>query len=171
MNAGALLFSKKYWVGFSAFHLTRPDESLLQQNVVLPAKFSLHGGMKIPLNDRPEEEDMQYLSPAFHYRAQQDFDQLDIGMYYSKGKINVGLWYRGIPVLKAYKPGYSNNDAIAVMLGFSVNKLNIGYSYDITISQLARYTYGAHELTISHQFCYLKAKKRKPKMIVPCPKF
>jgi type IX secretion system PorP/SprF family membrane protein len=171
VSVGALVFSKKYWGGFSLFHLTKPDESLLGQYAYLPAKFSIHGGTKIALNDVPEEDEQKFISPAFNYRAQQEFDQLDVGFYFSRGKVHAGLWYRGIPLFKAYKKGYPNNDAIALMLGFSLEKFNIGYSYDVTISWLSTNSAGAHEITLSHQFCTLKSKKRKTKMIVPCPKF
>lgn len=90
-------------------------------------------------------------------------------MYFTKSLFNIGIWYRGIPLLKAYQPGYSNNDAVTLLLGLTTDKFNFGYSYDLTISRLANNTGGAHEICMSYHFC--KKKKKKYKLIVPCPRF
>jgi len=80
----------------------------------------------------------------------------------------LGVWYRGIPVLEAYKPGYQNNDAIVFLVGVEAGRFKFGYSYDVTISLLAGYTDGANELSVSYQFC---DPKRTKKSAIPCPKF
>jgi len=124
------------------------------------------------MNKEEEREDFQKksITAAFNYRGQKEFDQLDIGFYYTRNIFNIGFWYRGIPGLKAYKPGYSNNDEIAVILGVQTHGMNIGYSYDITISRLYKQSNGAHELTVSYQICH-PPKKKKYGLIIPCPKF
>ena len=172
IGAGALAYTTKSWVGVSAFHLNRPNESLMgSENVKLPVKYSLHEGAKFMLNDMEQNiEQRKSITTAFNYLGQKEFDQFDIGFYYTQHFLNLGLWYRGIPGFKAYKPGYTNNDAIAVIVGVQTNKLNIGYSYDITISKLYSISNGAHEITISYQICKPK-KKKKYGLIIPCPKF
>jgi len=173
IGAGVLAYNKKYWAGVSAFHLNRPNESLMgAQDVKLPIKYSVHGGAKFLMDEVDEKEGLQKksITTAFNYRGQKEFDQLDIGFYYSQNAFNVGFWYRGIPGLKAYKPGYSNNDEIAVIIGFQTLKFNIGYSYDITISKLYKISNGAHELTITYQICK-PPKKKKFGLLLPCPKF
>jgi type IX secretion system PorP/SprF family membrane protein len=173
VGAGALLYSKKIWAGISFYHLNRPNETLLGQSGTsnLPIKYSIHTGYKIILN--PEEKDVlkqRYLSPAFNFRGQKEFDQMDIGCYYSRDIYNLGLWYRGIPGYKPYKTGYRNDDAICIVFGIRTERINFGYSYDITISKLTNNTHGAQEITISYQLCKLNKKKKKP-ILVPCPKF
>lgn len=169
-NAGALIYNRNLWLGVSAFHLNRPDESLMDANTQLPVKFSVHGGAKIPISRAAKsDEESTFITPAFHYRHQEKFDQLDLGLYFTKSLFNIGVWYRGIPLLKAYKPGYSNNDAVTLLLGLTTDKFNFGYSYDLTISRLAGNTGGAHEICMSYHFC--KKKKKKYKLIVPCPRF
>lgn len=170
IGAGALFYDSKYWGGFSIYHLTQPDESLIDAEAKLPVKYSVHGGAKFVLNeDEKDEFERQTVTAAFNYRGQKEFDQFDIGVYYTKYIVNIGLWYRGIPGFKAYKPGYRNDDAVAIIVGITNDKMNIGYSYDITISDLARISNGAHELCLSYTMC-LKQKKKK-KLIIPCPKF
>ena len=80
------------------------------------------------------------------------------------------MWYRGLPGFKSYLPGYANNDAMAFLVGMQAPKLNIGYSYDITISKLTNLTKGAHEITLSFQICAIKQKPTK-RLTVSCPKF
>ena len=172
MGAGMLLYSKDYWLGTSFSHMNKPNESLYaEQESVLPVKYSIHGGYSYVLEeDEKEEFKRKAIAAAFNYRGQKDFDQLDIGAYYMQYAFNLGIWYRGIPFLKKYKPGYANNDALALILGFKTERLNIGYSYDFTISKLVGATSGAHEVTLAYQLCKVN-KKGKKRMTVPCPKF
>jgi type IX secretion system PorP/SprF family membrane protein len=169
-NAGVLYYTSQYWLGLSVFHLNRPNESLLGGTSRMPLKYTLHGGYTYALT--PKEKDLakqQYISAAFHLRGQRKFDQNDVGIYFTQGYVNFGFWYRGIP-FKKYKPGYSNNDAISVIIGFKTLRFNIGYSYDITISKLARISNGAHEVTLAYQFCN-PSKKKKARTQIACPKF
>ena len=173
LGAGILAYSEKYWAGISAFHMNRPNESLMvAESVKLPVKYSVHGGAKFMVNKLEEKEEFQKKTTtmAFNYRGQQEFDQLDIGVYYSQNGINFGFWYRSIPGLKRYKPGYRNDDAVAIIIGFQTKKINIGYSYDITVSKLYKVSNGAHELTIYYQICN-PPKKKKYGLMIPCPKF
>lgn len=172
IGTGAIIYTRKLWLGASAYHLTRPDVALIGNgDGVLPLKYSIHGGYKYTFN--PKERNLyaqRSISPAFNYRGQRKFDQLDIGFYFTQYIVNIGLWYRGIPLFKAYEPGYANNDAIAVIIGLRTDRFNIGYSFDYTISDLTGLTHGAHELSLSYQLCKFK-KRKKTRIQIPCPKF
>ena len=171
-STGALFTSSNYWAGLSLNHLNMPNESFLNDLPQrLPIEYSVQLGAKIDLNKEEREvHQKKYFSPVLHYRRQNKFDQLDLGFYFTKHIFTLGLWYRGIPVLKAYKPGYQNNDALAIIVGIQTDKMKIGYSYDQTISNLNTVSRGAHEITLSYQLC--NPKKRKPKLVlVSCPKF
>ena len=172
IGAGALFYSRKYWIGSSVYHLTRPDVALLGNgDGILPIKYSVHGGAKYVFNPKERNPyEQKSISPAFNYRGQKEFDQFDIGFYFTQYIVNIGIWYRGIPILKAYKTGYSNNDAVAIIVGLKTDRFNIGYSYDITISKLNNLAHGAHEVTLAYQLCKFR-KKKKSRVIVPCPKF
>ncbi|MBA3899315.1 MAG: type IX secretion system membrane protein PorP/SprF [Bacteroidetes bacterium] len=172
--AGGVIYSELFWAGFSAHHITRPNESLLRETSEVPIKYSVHGGGRIPLNGTggSRKSSTQLIYPAFNYKSQGKFDQLDLGFYYEHTGIVIGTWYRGIPLLKAYRPGYMNNDAIALIVGYAVDNFNIGYSYDFTISKLAFASGGAHEISCNYTFCAMKTQKKKRRRInVPCPSF
>jgi hypothetical protein len=112
------------------------------------------------------------LNLAFHYKSQQNFDQLDIGMYLTREPFTYGIWYRGIPGIKSYE-GELNNDALAIILGYKLidYNLNIGYSYDITISRLAADAGGSHELSLIYEVASKKKKRKSKRFFVPCAKF
>jgi type IX secretion system PorP/SprF family membrane protein len=168
--AGALLNSTKYWLGLSAKHLTQPNSSLTGDRVPLPLSISLHGGYRFIMEQKAKEL-KRYFSPAFNYRHEQKYDQLDIGVYYYHLPLNIGIWYRGLP-FKKYAATYSSSEAIAILLGFDLTEYNlrVGYSYDITVSKLGvSNSLGAHELSLIYEIS--KSKKRNRRISVSCPKF
>ncbi len=171
-GTGAVFTGSNFWTGLAFSHLNMPDESFLKTTVQrMPIEYRLQAGAKLDLNKGERDPlEKKYFSPVIHYSGQNKFDQVDVGFYYSKQIFTVGLWYRGIPGLKAYKKGYQNNDAIAIIAGIQTTRLKIGYSYDQTISDLATVSKGAHEITLSYQICNPK-KRRSRLVLISCPKF
>jgi len=170
-GAGALLNSTKYWLGLSAKHLSQPNASLTGDQIPLPITLSLHGGYRFVLEEKSRNDLKRYFSPAFNYRHQQKYDQLDIGVYYYHLPLNIGLWYRGLP-FKKYGPTYTSQESVAVLIGFDLTSYNLrmGYSYDITISNLGvGNSLGAHEISLIYEIA--QKKKRNKKVLVSCPKF
>jgi type IX secretion system PorP/SprF family membrane protein len=168
--AGALLNSTQYWLGLSAKHLTQPNSSLTGDRVPLPITLSLHGGYRFIIEQKSKDL-KRYFSPAFNYRHQQKYDQLDIGVYYYHLPLNVGVWYRGLP-FKNYGPTYGSRESIALLAGFDIVQYNlrVGYSYDITISKLGiSNSWGGHELSVVYEIA--KKKKKSKRVLVSCPKF
>jgi type IX secretion system PorP/SprF family membrane protein len=150
-SAGILGYSKHYFFGATAHHMNRPDEGLLGE-ARLPAKFTIHGGAIISL----EKGDESYISPNILFQSQQEFKQLNLGLYYKKDAFVAGLWYR-------------NGDAVIALVGIQNDNFKFGYSYDVTISSLAGNTGGAHEISVQIQF-ECKAKRKKYRTI-SCPSF
>lgn len=169
-GAGIMAFGKKWWFGASVHHMNEPVQSFLENDSRLPKKLSAHGGIRIKTSGLGAFKRRQFLVPAFNYRAQGLYDQLDLGMYYEYEPISIGLWYRGIPLLKKNGYGYMNHDAIAVLVGYQINNMKIGYSYDLTLSQLTVNSGGAHELSIIMEFIN-KSRKKIKRRVIPCAKF
>jgi type IX secretion system PorP/SprF family membrane protein len=151
-SAGVLGFSKYIFVGAAVNHLTQPDEGLLG-TAPLPMKITAHAGAVIPVGDKSSE---MSISPNILYQQQQNFQQLNLGMYITKGPIVGGLWYR-------------NRDAFILLIGIQQHFFKLGYSYDITSSKLANATAGSHEFSFQLQF-ECKPKKKKFRT-VNCPSF
>ena len=151
-SAGAVMFTKRYFVGFAADHLTQPDEGL-QGTSRLPVKYTAHAGAIIPVGSKESETS---ISPNILYQKQQDFQQINLGVYINKGAFVGGLWYR-------------NSDAFIVLIGIQHGMFKVGYSYDVTVSGLTNASAGSHELSLGLQ---LNCKKPKPKYRPgSCPSF
>ena len=180
LSFGGLFFTKNAWLGLATHHVNTPNQSIEGSTDELPLKLSLHGGYKIlfangvmgeGMYSRPRERS---LTPTFQYKAQGEFDQMDLGMYLTLEPIIIGLWYRGLPFKKF--EGFNNNESVVLLVGFTKKAkddiLNIGYSYDFTISELGGGSGGAHEFSISYAWS-TRDPRKPPKhvMQIPCPDF
>lgn len=154
-SAGLLGYSKRYFIGFSAHHITQPDEGLLGP-APLPFKITVHGGAVIPLDRKGESS----ISPNILYQRQQQFSQINLGLYFTRGPFVGGLWCRNAG---------TTFDAFIILLGIQADHLKFGYSYDVTISRLSNNGGGSHEVSLQLQFdCKPKKKKYR---LVNCPSF
>ena len=179
ISSGGLLYTPTMWLGVSWHHMNSPQQSFIDANDRLPYKFSVHGGLKIPVGGSKSENGYQApgdksITPTFLYKHQGNFDQVDIGTYFTAEPILLGIWYRGVP----FKPinGFSNNESIVFLVGITKygdkDELNIGYSYDLTISGLGVGSGGAHEFSMSYSWSMRDPRKPpRDKMFLPCPKF
>ena len=170
IGAGVLVYAPNYWFGFVMHHLNTPDQSFNNQDSELPIKYSIHGGYRFQLKGK-HRIDRDFLFVSAHYKAQGEFDQLDLGVYYEHNSITLGVWYRGLPVAYSETAGYSR-DAVSLLFGFKQTNLSFAYSYDITISVLGLNTGGSHELTVTYEWANRKNKRyTHRKRVVPCAKF
>lgn len=177
-SAGIIMYGDdRYWLGFSAHHLNRPDQAFYSDQITsrLPIKYSIHGGYNFYRKQHPmqREEDWMRIIPTFMYKAQARFDQVDLGIYLIKDPIILGAWYRGVFVKE--DEGIIQNDALVLHAGFQYSDFSFTYSYDITTSRLQwRNTYGSHEISLIYLFCLEWPPRRKPSRRarkLPCPDF
>jgi type IX secretion system PorP/SprF family membrane protein len=161
-----LTFNKYLWFGFTWDRILKPNRSLTGDVIEDPYKFSIYGGTKFKIFDKYNWSSGQSLSPSFLFKIQDQYSQLDIGLYWYQMPLVVGIWYRGIPVFKEL----NSNDALAFLLGFKVDQFSIGYSYDLTISKLVGFTGGTHEISINYLFNQ-GVTKREKRRVIPCPSF
>ena len=156
-SGGILGFSETFFFGFSAHHITEPNESLVFGDSPLPMKLTGHAGAVIPLNkSRYRNKNDVRISPNILYRNQGTFQQLNLGVYVNKGPLWTGVWYR-------------NGDAFIVLLGIQTDLVRLGYSYDVTTSQITLATAGSHEISFAMNF---KCKPPKKKYrTISCPSF
>jgi type IX secretion system PorP/SprF family membrane protein len=180
LSLGGVFFTKVAYLGIAAFHLNQPNQSIIDEQSKLPIKLSVHGGFKFYMKPGAvgsgiyTHEAERSIGPAFQYRHQGQFDQMDLGVYYTAEPLVMGIWYRGVP----FKPvnGFVNNESIVFLLGFTrigpKEALNIGYSFDYTISALTASSGGAHEFSLTYTWPMRNPRKPpKDKLIIPCPDF
>lgn len=180
ISFGGVLFTRSAWLGVSAWHLTQPNQSIIDESSPLPRKYSFHGGFKFYLkpgatgsgiNTRKAERS---IAPAIQYRHQGKFDQMDVGLYFTAEPLVLGVWYRGVPFKNI--DDFVNNESIVLLLGFTQlgakDAINIGYSFDYTISKLGVGSGGAHEFSLTYTWPMRNPRKPpKDKLMIPCPDF
>jgi type IX secretion system PorP/SprF family membrane protein len=135
-------------LGFSAHHITQPNESLLGRNEKMPIRFLGHYSALIPLS-KSRAKNPFYLSPNLMYEHQRNLSTMNVGMYALRAPVMIGVWYRN-------EMRFEANDTDALMFNVGVRGTNrrksfmyqIGYSYDLTLSRLAGSTAGSHEIAV-----------------------
>ncbi len=161
-GAGFLMYSKKFYAGFACHNITEPSQSFFGGNgpgTTLPRRFTVHGGLVIPLDDKREPD--ATFSPNILIMSQGKFSQVNVGFYLNKGPLVAGLWFRQtVP----------NSDALIALIGFRQGDFKFGYSADFTVSNLRSAGKTAHELTATYQFCNEHVKRRTYRTL-KCPGF
>jgi type IX secretion system PorP/SprF family membrane protein len=156
VSAGMVGFTKNFYFGVAAHHLNRPDESMILGDSRLPIRITGHMGANIKLGQRGRYSSNTTLMPNVIYQYQNGFQQFNIGAYLKYESFTIGAWYR-------------NRDAFIVSLGITTEKFRIGYSYDLTVSQLGGVSGGSHEISMGIN---LKCKKQmKDFRRISCPSF
>ena len=137
ISAGLWLYSRNYFIGLAAQQivpepLTYSNNYVSVQNGNLVPNIFLSAGYRIML-----DYDFTLL-PSVMFRY---ISPLPLGF-----DINAKLQYQDLIWGGA---SYRINDGFAAMVGVNLsNKFNIGYSYDITTSQLNTVSKGTHEILV-----------------------
>jgi len=152
-SAGLVGYSDRFYGGVAVHHLNEPNESLILGTSRLPMKYTVHAGALIPIEKKSRDNDAR-LSPNILYRRQGEFQQLNLGLYVQKGPLVAGVWFRGLLFGQTYR------DAFIATLGIQTDVVRVGYSYDVTISELTPSTGGSHEVSLGINF-ECRAKKEK----------
>src|SRR5690606_12439723 len=156
-SAGIVGYSKHFFFGVAAHHLNMPNESMIVGESRLPMRFTGHMGAEIPLGTQSKYVNTTSIMPNIIYQYQNGFQELNIGTYVKYGVFNAGFWYR-------------NRDAFIMAIGINTGKFKIGYSYDVTVSQLNNgVSGGSHEVSLGLN---LDCKKKIPQFrTISCPSF
>lgn len=169
---GILFNNQNAWLGISGHHLTEPNTSFVDdQTSKLPMKISAHGGMKFDLvGGNYGAASNRSLTFAFNYKTQGQFQQLDMGTQLDINPLVLGFWYRGIPISKQETP---NHESLIGLLGLSFGSgIDIGYSYDFTLSKLGNaVSGGAHEISLRYSFMAGDSRLRGKTSSMPCFKY
>ena len=154
-SAGALLYTDYFFGGFAVDHLTEPAEGLLNRYATsLPRKYTFHAGANIPLGKMRKMN--RAISPNIMITKQNEFTQVNVGMYLRLRELVVGTWYR-------------NKDSFILLAGIETSKFKFAYSYDVTTSGILQQSMGSHELSYSI-FIPCSNKKKKFRTL-HCPVF
>lgn len=144
-------YKGKYYGGFAANHLTSPDNGFYNlTDSQLQMKMTVHGGVNLNVGTNDHNETI-VISPNLLFQQQGKFHQLNVGCYLDYFPFVGGAWLRH---------NFENADAAIVLLGFKHNNWKVGYSYDITLSELSNASGGAHEVSFAWEFCIERDNRR-----------
>ena len=150
--------------GFSMDHVNRPVESILGANTRIPIRITAQTFHHFRFSGKYSTRAPAYLSAGVIYERQQQHETLVIGGAATFGDhILLGLWYRN----KNYMFQGINRESMIANLTVHFDGLTLGYSYDITISNLGiDKTHGSHEITLGYfffdrYFCAGRGKRTK----------
>ncbi|MCK6695451.1 MAG: PorP/SprF family type IX secretion system membrane protein [Thermoanaerobaculia bacterium] len=158
-------------LGFSMFHLTKPNYSLVTSGggggtstptggvSKLPRRAVAHGQFNVQLDDKMS------LSPSFIFQTMSGNDEIMVqamtGYLINPEKditLNFGL-------------GYRLSDAINVLAGMKYKDLRVGIAYDVNTSSLSNVSNyrGGFEIAANYIIKIYKPAVVKPKVL--CPRF
>lgn len=166
-RAGVFYSDDRFYAGFSADNLIA-QYILNQRNLSVyfqtpKTHFYLIAGMLLPINESVQ------LKPSFLLKDDRGGPtSLDINAFVLLGnKIWVGGSYR--TAVKLYNKSYlqsnlqKTNSAVGMVEFFATNFLRLGYAYDQTLSSLAGYSGGSHEISVG----FTIKPKKGIKMLTP----
>jgi type IX secretion system PorP/SprF family membrane protein len=160
-GVGAVGQQEDYFWGVSVHHLTQPNESIIEgdQKGKLPMKLTLQAGARSRRFHHGLLSREFRISPNILYQHQGSFKQLNLGIYMIEKSFLFGGWYRNNIDVRP--------DALIALVGFAIENLQFGYSFDMTLSKLSNYSHGSHEISLT----FFPGKKGKvpvrDKLIIP----
>ncbi len=165
--AGILGYSKNFYAGFAAHNLTEPAQTFFTNPlpdgkafIQIPMKYTANAGIILPLIVTNNKRRQANLYPNVIYMQQQQFNQLNLGLFVSRGTFVAGLYFRQTSI---------NSDAFIFFMGLRTPKVKIGYSYDATVSEARYGAVNSHEVTLSFEMRkHIRHRKPRP---MTCPDF
>lgn len=134
---GAYLYGNTYYVGLAIPQLVQRNiklkSDILEQKRV--RHYFLHGGYIYNVNRELKIE------PSVLMKL------IEIGIF--QADINAMVTYRD---MVSFGLSYRTSDAVVFMLGYQYDRFRIGYSFDLTLSDIRTQSSGSHEVFISYSF-------------------
>jgi len=146
MSIGTYYKSKKFHAGLSILHLFRPNPNFKDEfNIHIPRSLYLTAGYNHTFWEVP-----YMLKPSIMIKKSEAVWQYELNMLVLyKERFWGGLSYR-------------YQDAVVLMAGMEMlNGIKFGYSYDISVSAVARRSDGTHEINLGYLFDLDLGKRNK----------
>ena len=169
-GTGLIINTRLWSFGFAVDHLLRPNYQFGETNSKLPLKYSAHGSYEHVIARFHKKHIIKSITFSGNYKGQEEWDQLELGAYYTYYEVMAGLYYRGLPIQQTV-PDNFNQDALILLVGYKWKGLKVFYSYDITVSRIYANTGGSHELSLVTIYPFNPKKRLRSHRMMPCPKF
>lgn len=162
-SAGLLTYNDRFYIGMAAHNLTRPETSLFGDERV-PMKYTAHAGatLRPDRSFRANQKGFDYfISPNIIFQHQDPFTRINYGLYFGTNSIMAGVWYRQDLV---------QSNTIIFLIGIIQGNVQIGYSYDHSLSGFTDAFHAVHEMSLSYAL-FSTTSRRSIYKILNCPAF
>lgn len=159
LYSGTTNGENSFYVGSSVYHVNRPNESFLGGSFILEPRVTIHGGGRLPMgsyraihgsviHQRQGGANETVLGAAMSFTINQD--------EYSPVDLYVGAWYR-------------TRDAVIPYAGLEFGSFRVGFTYDVTMSNLRTATErrGGSEISL----IWIRRPVEEWRRRLHCPKF
>ena len=134
---GAYYYTDKFFAGFSVPNLIETPINIntaVNNTNSLIRHYFLHTGYKLEINDNLD------LQPSLMLKS-----IISTGVQYD---VNLRASFKDNMWLGA---SYRDQDAVVLMYGVNYKNYFVGYSYDITLSDIGNYSNGSHEIFLGYK--------------------
>lgn len=135
-NFGAYWYGERHFLGVSGYNLLQSESDLYDISAVVTSTLDrtifAHGGYTFPVGSSFAIEPSAMM--RYMFNAPMSFDAN------LRFILKDAYWLGG---------SYRYQDAISIMIGADLGVLEMGYSYDLGMSNLATYNNGSHEIFIT----------------------
>lgn len=137
IKAGAWLYSKNWFVGFSGAHITNPTLKKIGEDVRLQPNFNLMAGRIFESGEK-----MSYIPAAELKFTGNSTPSLDVNFWADyDNRVAIGL-------------GFRSQDAVSGMLKFNfLDYFTLAYAYDFTYSKVRYGSSNSHEIILGITAC------------------
>ncbi len=144
-TSGALLYTNQAWLSITAANLNKPAYGF-HEKTDIPMHFTANLGYKFYVSSSQAGSSPSEISisPVATIRYQENFSNLDVGLYTNYAPASLGLIYKSIAVTG----DLNQEQALAVVAGLKLNQVKVGFSHDIGISESTRQLGGATEISV-----------------------
>lgn len=160
-----------FYAGFSISHVTSPNYDIsltMQSGITANTNFDMVRHYYLVSGLNYEMTPGWVLEPAILLKFANNFNsiaarpQVDLNatVLYAE-TIRGGLGYRQ----------WANIDALSLMVGYVKNEIQVGYSYDLTLSRIQQVSNNTHEVMVAYCFQMNPKVEPKEKLIRRTPRF
>ena len=154
-------YLENFYFGFATHHIVPMYVGFISETYKVPIKLTAHVGGYFDLY-RQSKKELKFgdisISPNIIYQQQLTFHYFNEGFYLNFYPFTVGLWLRH---------NLQGIDAVIFTAGLQHERFRVGYSYDITASELSGISGGAHEVSLQLLLNCVEKKKRIKELNCP----
>ncbi len=150
--------------GIGYFHLNKPSESFFESSNKLQPRYV------ITLGDKWQWNDKLIIHPRILYMEQVKANDFMAGLKFTRKSKDPASKISAISYGAFIRNSFnSQSDAVALIAGFRYDLFDIGFSYDINISEAETVTknHGAFEISL----IYTALNSRAVKLKIPCERY